>query len=790
MESRDALVRAAAVIGVSFETDLLAEVVGLGPAEVLDRLAASDQVLFLDVSSGRFPDEDAHGELYASLRPSERARLHQQVAGVLIGWSREGRDVDPVEVARHLAAGGGDSRAAGFFLSAVGRAMDAREYGEAERLCDQAATALRAVPDADPLRAEIAIALGTARLAGGSLRSAQEAFKAAVVPARRSSRADLVARAALGLGAGASGFEVPLVDRTQLDLLEEALVGLPDSELSLRAQVLARLSVAASLVEHVDRRTTYVTEAVALARAAGDDTALGGALAAQCDVLAGPEHTDLRLRLADEIVELARAAGARESELLGRRHRLLALAEAGDLAGVDAEIRDFGALSAALGQPLHAWYVPLWRGMRALMCGRVEECRAFIDDAARIGSGIGSRNAELLTLTLRWCLLSETCDRVGLSAFAEEVGIADEPAVWAGVALGLIAAETGHHSEARTRLDSIAPRLASAPRDSEWLPMLTQIAELIGHLGDHPVAGWAYEALLPFTDRFVVEGIGAADRGSVHRPLGLLAAALGNTGRAAEHFAAAADLHREIGAPLLVARTHRDWGVSLGDRRALEQAAADYAQLGLSARLEEVRTRLGLDPAPGSREGSCFVLEGDTWMLTFQGRTVRLRDAKGMRDLARLLAAPGQPVPAVELASTGTRAVRRTAPEDQLHREGDLGEVLDATARAAYRNRLSQLDTEISEAEEYGDDERGARAKAERDLLVDQLSAAYGLGGRPRRAGDPAERARTAVTARIRFTIRRIEQAHPELGRHLRLSVRTGTLCTYEPDSPTAWTLD
>jgi hypothetical protein len=230
--------------------------------------------------------------------------------------------------------------------------------------------------------------------------------------------------------------------------------------------------------------------------------------------------------------------------------------------------------------------------------------------------------------------------------------------------------------------------------------------------------------------------------------------------------------------------------VSLGDREALEQAAADYAQLELNARLEEVRTRLALDPEPGSREVSCFVLEGDTWTLTFQGRTVRLRDAKGMRDLARLLAAPGQPVPAVELASTGTRAVRRTAPEDQLHRGGDLGEVLDATARVAYRNRLSQLDTEISEAEEYGDDEKRARAKAERDLLVDQLSAAYGLGGRPRRTGDPAERARTAVTARIRSTIRRIEQAHPELGRHLRLSVRTGTLCTYEPDSPTAWTLD
>ena len=45
-----------------------------------------------------------------------------------------------------------------------------------------------------------------------------------------------------------------------------------------------------------------------------------------------------------------------------------------------------------------------------------------------------------------------------------------------------------------------------------------------------------------------------------------------------------------------------------------------------------------------------------------------------------------------------------------------------------------------------------------------------------------AERARTAVTARIKDSIRRIGGAHPELGRHLARSVRTGTFCVYEPD--------
>ena len=45
------------------------------------------------------------------------------------------------------------------------------------------------------------------------------------------------------------------------------------------------------------------------------------------------------------------------------------------------------------------------------------------------------------------------------------------------------------------------------------------------------------------------------------------------------------------------------------------------------------------------------------------------------------------------------------------------------------------------------------------------------------------------MTARLRAALNRIEAAHPELGRHLRHSVRTGTLCVYAPEEPTPWQL-
>lgn len=61
--------------------------------------------------------------------------------------------------------------------------------------------------------------------------------------------------------------------------------------------------------------------------------------------------------------------------------------------------------------------------------------------------------------------------------------------------------------------------------------------------------------------------------------------------------------------------------------------------------------------------------------------------------------------------------------------------------------------------------------------------------GSPRTSEAPVgfERERKAATARIRDVIAKIERLHPSLGRHLRLSIRTGVFCSYHPDEPPAW---
>jgi predicted ATPase len=166
--------------------------------------------------------------------------------------------------------------------------------------------------------------------------------------------------------------------------------------------------------------------------------------------------------------------------------------------------------------------------------------------------------------------------------------------------------------------------------------------------------------------------------------------------------------------------------------------------------------------------------EGDIWALTYDGITVRLADVKGLADLATLLSHAGREFAVADLMGSSVDSV-------------DLGPTIDATARRAYERRIIELQQDLDEAERRGDLGRAEVAKAEFDQLVDTLTAATGLAGRSRRPGDPVEKARSAVTRRIRDAIRRIAEVHPTLGAHLSGSIRTGRWCAYEPAEPIRW---
>ncbi|MFE0523375.1 AAA family ATPase [Streptomyces sp. NPDC058954] len=637
--------------------------------------------------------------------------------------------------------------------------------GRAERTAPASGGRAAHVVTGSPDRAELVemlLGLGAARLGAGEREAARGALLRAAGTARELGRPDLLARAALGLGTGPVGFEVDLDDRRQVDLLTEARAALTAESAgpstALRAAVTARLSLAAGLVESAGRRLALAEEAVRTAREAGDPATLAAALAALCDARPGPDHCRDRLDWSARIVATARDLRDPALELLGRRLRSVALMETGAFAEADAEAAAYEAVVRPLRHPLYAWYVPLWRGTRALMEGRYEDCATEIDEVERLGRRAGSANAGLLAATQRWCLYAETGDRAGLERVRAEATVLERsPMLWPRVTLALLDVQFGRPEEAARRLSAVAPRLGGAPRDSEWLPMVAQAAETVAAVGSHPAAPDLYDLLAPYAGLFVVEGIGAAVRGPVERHLALLAAAMRDPDRARAHREAALRAAEAAGA------------VALVDRIAHETAQPPAVPT----------------PAPDT---ALFHHEGPLWHLCYAGREARVPDSKGLHDLAVLLSRPGTPVPAVELASPGPVG-DLGGDATGLHPQGDTGEAVDAVARAAYRRRLRELEEEARDADAAGDAGRSERIAVERDALVGQLAAAYGIGGRVRRTGSPAERARTAVTARIRAAVERVAAVHPELGRHLRTAVRTGTLCVYQPEQPPAWRL-
>jgi hypothetical protein len=218
------------------------------------------------------------------------------------------------------------------------------------------------------------------------------------------------------------------------------------------------------------------------------------------------------------------------------------------------------------------------------------------------------------------------------------------------------------------------------------------------------------------------------------------------------------------------------------DAPALLGAAAAQADALGMARV----ARLARAAAPtGSRSASepwrshgenAFRREGDVWLVRFGRVDARVRDAKGMADLAVLLTRPGTEVHVAELV--GSDGALPSPARDAL---------IDEAAITSYRTRLRELLVEEDDAEGAGDLARAMRARSEREAIEDQLAADLGLGGASRRAPHWVERARKAVRRRIDASLKRIETEHPAAGRHLRRSVRTGAFCTYDPAEPVYW---
>jgi hypothetical protein len=722
---------AAAVVGHTFDRDVPALLTVLDGDELVAAEAAS-----LVVRRGEryaFVHDIVREHLYARLPAERRRELHAALVGIL-----RGRPVTtPATLARHARLAVPALPVAEVVALLVGAADDAAGRLAAEEAVRHLRDALALIENDRGLRAEVRLELAAQLDRAGEIMAARET--ALGVLAEAVDRPQLRARAALQVHRLGNPGEPGHDEIAMLDAVLPAL-----DEGPLRARVLAAASMARAhhAVDH-DSALDLARRAVDLARRSGDPEALGWCLLARHDSRWEPGTAVERLELLDELAALAREHGMRELEGLAAFLRFVALLERGDPAAHDA-FAGFRALTERTRLPRHRYLAESREACLALLTGDFDRAAGLVDSARDLGARFGEVDRTPVWRDQTWALHTL---RGEYDAALEVARTAVPGSPFTALLEGLTAAVSGDADRALSRLDEVDRLLAGLPRRFEWM-RLVYLCEVAAATADPALCERARKAAEPVRDSWAVMSAGGVVWGPVAYWVARVDAATGRRDDAVAGFTTAARAAQRSGA--------RWW--------------AQRAQDALAT----------LDVRERSRPAAEFRRSEDVWTLAFAGRTVHVPDAKGLRDIAALLAAPHTDVPAVDL-------LHGSAP--QRPRALGADPMIDDTARRAYERRLTELDADIDAALERGDDRVAARLDAERDALLDELRRAAGLGGRTRRLGNERERARQTVTARVRDSIRRLRGVHPELAAHLAEAVHTGTACSYRPAEPVAWRL-
>ncbi len=819
------VLRSAAVVGVDFEIGVLQRVTGIEHKQLADLLAAGIYARILDEEPGargcyRFAHSLTAETICCDLTPAERATLHRKIASAMedLYGAKPGSHL--AEIAHHWAEADAPERSEAtveYLRQAARSAMESLAYEESARLLQ---TAIEIAPrdggKSQEQKYELLMELGESLFGSGLISQARFAFEQAGEIAHGREDSQRMARAALGRATTPTESEG---DAKLVAMLEEALaLSSARDDPGTRAKLLARLG--SELQWSDDKQAAAVAaEAAEFAERSGDPITRIHVFYWGLRATWSVDNLEERISALNRAVEIAETIGSKLWSLKTRHLRFLNLLEKGEIHRADLDFARFSELTDELRLPFG------WKEMasaeRALFDGRLDDAERFSLMALEIGRRMERRfriiRQAFNNLSL---ILRREQGRIGEIEPLYRSAAARNPAdLFVQSALAFCNAELGQRSKASQAFEYVvASGLESIPRKVLWYALMVLLSETCVFLGDTQRAELLYRLMTPFAERNALLDIHVC-YGPMEMYLGSLAALMSRWNEAERHFRNAMASNQRMGSHLWLARTklyyasmllRRDTG---DDRsRALEQLqgaieiASAQGMEAIKQKALALRERLGA-PHPGEPVPSpppvkvqaathAFKKEGEIWTIAAEGKSIRLKDAKGFGYIARLLRYPGQEFHALDLIMPGTsgeslaeseagtedevtaRELRREYGADRL---GDAGEMLDKQAKAAYARRIAELQDELEEAREFKDERRIEKAENEIDALTAELSRAVGLSGRDRRAASAAERARVNVTRSIRSVIHRISAQNKELAAMLEKEIRTGTFCSYNP---------
>jgi DNA-binding CsgD family transcriptional regulator/tetratricopeptide (TPR) repeat protein len=402
-EPAQQVLRVLAVAAAAVPDPLLAEVAGLGEAELLAGLreAVSAHVLLVDAGEGTYGFRHAlvKEAVYAELLPGERTRLHARFAAALAGRDGRGEPGMAAELAWHWYAAHDLVRALPAAVEAGVAAERVYAFAEAQRQFERAlelwerAGPPRQQPGGVLDKTELLARAGEAAANAGAADRAVALHRAALAEVDPAADPLLAAQLTERLA-----FHLRVAGRPgAFEAYQEAVRLVPAEPSAARARVLAGLGQALMLRARFTEAASVCTEAIAVAGEVGAPVVEAHAMTSLGTAIARLGETDRGLAYLEEARRRGAELGAAKDEAracvnlsdllddLGRLEEAVAVATEGiEVASAAGLRRTFGAFLA--GNAAASLY----------HLGRWDETVELTDDFLELGD-----DENLNTVTLR-----------------------------------------------------------------------------------------------------------------------------------------------------------------------------------------------------------------------------------------------------------------------------------------------------------------------------------------------------------------------------------------------------
>ncbi|HEY1510680.1 MAG TPA: AAA family ATPase, partial [Solirubrobacteraceae bacterium] len=519
----------AAVIGRSFDVELLAQLVRTSEARLLDELEAAVQASLLRESTevvGRFDFAHAliNHTLYQGLGGTRRAQLHHQIAEAIEQVYGADSDEHLGELALHwrLATASVDRpRAAGYSMRAGRRALDSLAPSDAAKLFGDALAMLGSDASAD--RCEALIGLGEAQRQTGVPAYRETLLEAAGIAAELRDP-DLAARATL---ANTRGFSSSYggVDLGRVAALERALELDDPPQPARHARLLALLAKELAFEPERARRHALVDEAIVLARQAADPRTLATVLESSCYATWAPDTLVTRSEQVRELTAQVAQVRDLHVEFVARVRELNTSMELGHFGRADAALERAQTIAEQTRQPTQRWNVGFLASGMTCMRGELEAGERLAERALALGREAGQPDTAMIygaTIVVNRIVQGRGAEVIALI----ERMVAEYPGVPWEAALAYTCCLIDRRPEgAEIVARAAAHHFEGLRHDQNRMTGLALYADAAAQTGSVQAAATLHELIKPYADQFIWNG--GVSFGHARTYSAMLAATLG-----------------------------------------------------------------------------------------------------------------------------------------------------------------------------------------------------------------------------------------------------------------------